>query len=111
MPLHFAGDDELFVGGDNQDLYARVRGADDRFFRLGLGVFFLVEKDAKLIEVSTNGPAEGWPVFASACGEDQRVRAVQLKIKGADPLARLVNQNVQGELRVCVAAHSLRFNV
>ena len=80
--FHFAGDDEFFVGRNHQDFHARIRllmtasrwrwcDVDSRG----------IQSDAKLIEVRADGLAEFRAVLADAGGEDDGVRAVQLRQK------------------------------
>ena len=57
-----------------------------------------VERDAELVEIAANGGAQFGGVFADAGGKHQRVRAVELREAGADPMTGLVNKNVEGEL-------------
>src|SRR5713226_4255620 len=82
----FAGHHQLFVGGNHHHLHPRSGRADDGFLPLGLMVLDRVERDAELVEVAANGGAQFGGVFADAGGKHQRVRAVELREAGADPM-------------------------
>src|SRR5262249_40719053 len=89
----------------------RIERADDRFLRFHATVLRCIQNNSELVQICANRFAKRRPVFSNARGEHQRVQAVQLQVKRTDPTPRLINKNVQRELRLAIALPSLVFNV
>lgn len=105
------GHDQLFVRRNHQDFHPGSGCADNSFGGTQRQVAFGVQHQAELIEIGTNSSPGRGPVLANAGCEYQRVRSIQLEQKSADPMARLVDENIQRQLGARVSLAGLSFDI
>ena len=90
-------DDKFLIGGDEGDLYLRVRERDDGILAESL-VGFVVELESEIGEVLADTAAETVVVLADTACEDDKVDAVHLSHELADILYDIESKFLEDKL-------------
>ena len=97
-----ACNDELFIGGNNEDLDLGIGGGDHDILA-ALGVCLVVDGDAQIAEVLGDGLAGALGILADACCEYDGVNTVHCGSIRACDLCDPVMEHIQCQLCALVA--------